>query len=318
MKHLKWLVLVALFLSTSLFSWSQKEKEVNVKIEKGTIYGNLISVENYKENPVVIIIPGSGPTDRNGNNPFMQPNTYKLLTKELAKNGISSLRYDKLMIGESKNDLSEKDLLFEDNVHQVTAWIDYLEKKKFTNIVILGHSEGSLIGMLAAQERKVSKFISLCGTGRTIDVVLAEQIAKQSPQYSKEIEKLLEKLKNGEEVTEFSPELAGLFRTDVQPYVISWLKYSPKEEIGKLNIPVLIIHGSTDIQVTAEDAKIQKEGNPKAELKIIEGMNHVLKVAPEDKDENMKTYYDPKLPLHEELVPVIIEFIIPFNNALTK
>ena len=318
MKHLKWFVLVMLFLVTSLFSWSQKDKEVKITIEKGTIYGNLISVKNYKENPVVIIIPGSGPTDRDGNNPFMQPNNYKMLTKELAENGISSLRYDKLMIGESKNDLTEKDLLFHDNVNQVTAWIDYLEDKKFTKIILVGHSEGSLIGMLAAQERKVSKFISLCGTGRTIDLVLTEQIAKQSPQFSEEIQKLLKMLKNGEEVKEFSPELAGLFRADVQPYLISWLKLDPKVELGKINIPILIIHGSTDIQVTAEDAKIQKEGNSAATLKIIEGMNHVLKTATADKNENMKTYYNPKIPLHRELVSVFIEFITPIKNSETK
>ncbi|WP_107037714.1 alpha/beta hydrolase [Brumimicrobium mesophilum] len=309
MKHLNWIVLVVLFFATSFVTFSQKESEVKIKSDKGTIYGNLIQVKKYKEAPVVIIIPGSGPTDRNGNSTFIQPNSYKLLAQELSENGISSLRYDKLMIGESQGELTEKDYRFEDNSDQVTAWIDYLEKKKFTNIILIGHSEGSLIGMLAAQQRKVSKFISLAGTGREIDVVLSEQIGNQSPIFLEETKTLLTKMKNGETVSEFSPELAGLFREDIQPYIISWLIYDPKIEIGKLDIPVLIIHGSTDIQVVKEDAKLQKEGNAEAELKIIDGMNHVLKTAPENKEENMKTYYDPKLPLHKELIPVIVGFV---------
>lgn len=309
MKHLNWIALVVIFFAHSTLGYSQKESDVKIKTDKGTIYGNLISVDNYKEAPVVIIIPGSGPTDRNGNSMVIQPNSYKMLAQALAENGISSLRYDKLMIGKSTTDLKEKDYLFEHNVDQVKAWIDYLEKKKFTNIVLIGHSEGSLIGMLAAQQGKVSKFISLAGTGRGIDVVLIEQIGKQSPDFLNETERILAQLKKGEKVNDFSPELAGLFRLEIQPYMISWIKYDPKTEIGKLVIPTLIIHGSTDIQVSKEDALLQKEGNEKGQLEIIEGMNHVLKTAPEDKAENMKTYYDPKLPLHEKLVPVIVGFV---------
>lgn len=309
MKHLNWLVLVAIFFATSTISWTQNEKEVKVKTDKGTLYGSLTSVDNYKEAPVVIIIPGSGPTDRNGNSTFIQPNSYKLLAEALSEQGISTLRYDKLMIGKSKSDLEEKNFLFEHNADQVIAWIDYLEKKKFTNIILIGHSEGSLIGMLAAQQRKVSKFISLSGTGRNVDAVLIQQIEENAPNHLAETKKIIEKMKNGETVKDYSPELSGLFRPSVQPYIISWLKYSPKTEIAKLAIPVLIIHGSTDIQVNEEDAQLQKEGNEKSELVIIEGMNHILKTAPEDKAENMKTYYDPKLPLHEELLPVIVRFV---------
>jgi hypothetical protein len=309
MKHLKWFVLVVIFFSTSTISYSQKEKEVKVKLEEGKLYGSLISVPEKSDAPIVIIIPGSGPTDRNGNSMMVQANSYRLLAEGLAEEGIASLRYDKLMIGKSKSDLEEKDLRFETNVDQVTAWIDYLTKKKYSNIILIGHSEGSLIGMLAAQKRKVTKFISLSGTGRNIDEVLIEQLAEQYPEFEKEAKTIFEQLKKGKHVDDISTEMSGLFRKSVQPYLISWLKYAPKEEIGKLAIPVLILHGSTDIQVTMEDANLQAEGSPKAELKIIDGMNHVLKEAPEDKDENMKTYYNPKLALHPELIPVLVGFI---------
>ncbi|HZH86144.1 MAG TPA: alpha/beta hydrolase [Brumimicrobium sp.] len=309
MKHLNWFTLVVMIFIIHHTTFSQKEKEVKVKTEDGTLYGSLISVAEKNNAPIVIIIPGSGPTDRNGNSMLVQGNSYRFLAEDLAKEGIASLRYDKLMIGKSKSDLTEQDLTFEKNVGQVTAWIDYLKKKKYNNIILIGHSEGSLIGMLAAQQREVSKFISLSGPGRNIEEVLIQQLSEQAPELIIEIQTILSVLKQGKMVDNVSPELSSLFRTSIQPYIISWLKYSPKNEIEKLEIPVLILHGSTDIQITEEDAKLQKEGNPKAKLIIIEEMNHVLKEASDNKDENMKTYYNPKLPLHKELIPVLVEFI---------
>lgn len=309
MRNLKSFALVTIIFMLNLSTFAQKEKEVKEKIDEGKLYGTLLQVENHKTAPIVIIIPGSGPTDRNGNGMMLQANSYRLLAENLAENGISSLRYDKLMVGKSESSIEEKDLSFETNVKQVTAMIDYLSKKKFENIILLGHSEGSLIGILAAQQREVNKFISLAGTGRRIDKVIIQQIKAQSPTFENEVKSIFQTLREGKTVTDFSPELAALFRESVQPYLISWLKYDPKEEIEKLNIPVQIIHGTTDMQVKAEDAQLQKEGKAEAHLVIIENMNHVLKEAPDDKDENMKTYYNPKLPLHQELIPAIVGFI---------
>lgn len=310
MKHLNWSILVVMIFSIPLFSIAQKEKEVKVKMEDEILYGSLISVSEKSKAPVVIIIPGSGPTDRNGNSMMVQANSYRMLAEELAEHGIASLRYDKLMVGKSKSDKSEGDLRFQDNVDQVNAWIDYLKKKKYTNIILIGHSEGSLIGMLASQQREVNKFISFAGTGRSIDEVLIEQITAQSPGYTEEVKRILLKLKKGEEVDDFNTDLASLFRKSVQPYLISWLKYSPQEEIQKLEIPTLILHGTSDIQVSEEDAVLQHEANPEAELKIIDGMNHIFKAASENREENIQTYLNPKLPLHEELIPVLTGFIL--------
>lgn len=220
------------------------------------------------------------------------------------------MRYDKLGIGESTSKIEEKDMRFEDNVKQVDAWIDFLNKEGYNEIILIGHSEGSLIGMLAAQERKVQEFISLEGAGRTIDKILVEQISKQSPKYESECADILAKLKGGNMVPDFSPELASIFRMSVQPYLISWIKYDPMQEIGKLDIPVLIVQGLADIQVTEEDADRLQNGNPKAKLIKIIGMNHILKPAPIDREKNIKTYYDPYLPLNTQLVPTILKFIL--------
>ncbi|HLW39571.1 MAG TPA: alpha/beta fold hydrolase, partial [Brumimicrobium sp.] len=310
MKKLNWMIIVALIFSIHSYSWAQKEKEINVKISGGKLYGTLLTPKSPKNAPVVLLIPGSGATDRNGNSMMMQPNSYRLLAEVLAENGIASLRYDKAFIGKSENSLEEKDIDFSHNVEQVVALIDYLQKKKFNTIILIGHSEGSLIGMLAAQEREISKFVSLSGTGRTIDNVLTQQIEEQAPHLLGDTKQILSELKQGNQVDNVPAELAALFRESVQPYLISWIKLNPKLEIGRLTIPTLIVHGSTDFQVTNEDAELQKEGNESAELVIIEGMNHVLKEAVEDKEENMKTYFNPKLPLHEELIPKITEFIL--------
>jgi hypothetical protein len=309
MKHLKWATLVVLFFTISTNSWSQSEKNVKVKTKYGKLYGNLITCDNKKNAPVVLIIPGSGPTDRNGNSVLLQTNSYKMLAEGLAKEGISSLRYDKLLVGESKGNITESEFRFDHNVEFAMAWIDFLTSKGFKNIVVLGHSEGSLIGMLAAQRKVVSKFISLAGTGRSADVVLIEQLSGQSSTIQAEVKRLFKHLKRGEQVEKLSPDLAALFRPSAQPYLISWIKYNPKVEIGNLEIPVLIVHGSTDIQVSEVDANMQKGGNFGSELVIIEGMNHILKVAPDDKEENTKTFFNPKLPLHPDLIPAIVEFV---------
>lgn len=308
MKLFKTILLIAIFFTVTANTWAQKEKEVKLNIKNGQLYGTLLT-PSQKTGTIAIIIPGSGPTDRNGNSFLVRPNSYKLIADELAENGIASLRYDKAGIGKSTTSLEEKEMRFENNVEQVTAWIDYLTKKKFDNIILIGQSEGSLIGMLAAQERKVAKFISLTGPGRAIDVILTEQITEQAPNQVEASKEILAQLKSGKMVSDVPAELIAIFRKSIQPYMISWIQYDPKVEIGKLTIPTLIINGSTDIQVALVDGEQQKEGNPKAEYVVIEGMNHVLKEAPANRDENVKTYYDSKLPLHAELMKVILKFV---------
>lgn len=301
------LILISLIFQTNI--WAQKEKDVSVKTEWGKVYGTLTTINHKKDPTIAIIIPGSGAIDRDGNGGVIQSNSYKLLSKRLAEKGIANLRYDKLGIGESETDHKEIDMRFEDNIVQVNAWINFLKKKKYEDIVLIGHSEGSLIGLLAAQDNEVKGVVSLEGAGRPIDEILIEQISNQSPEYTSESKEILSQLKEGSQVIDFSPQLSSIFRTTVQPYLISWINYDPKEEIGNLEIPLLIIQGTTDLQVKEEDAKRLEKGNPEAKLIQIIGMNHVLKSAPKERDKNLETYYDPYLPLHTALVPGIIKFL---------
>ena len=305
---MKKLILLLLFIP--LLSFGQEE-EITLKTKTGDIKGSLLIPSFSEKTAVVLIIAGSGPTDRNGNNPMMTNNSLKMLAKELQKNGIASVRYDKRGIGESKNSgLQEIDLRFEDYVQDVEEWIKLLkEDERFSNIIVLGHSEGSLIGMIASHKQKPKKFISIAGIGIPAADIIRKQLKGQPQFVLDESLKIIEKLENGETVENVSQMLYSLFRPSVQPYIISWFKYDPKKEIAKLDIPILIVQGTTDIQVSVSDADKLALANKKSQKQIIEGMNHILKEAVMDRQKNIQTYSIPDLPLKKELMEVIVKFI---------
>ena len=259
--------------------------------------------------PVALIIAGSGPTDRNGNNAQMKNNSLQMLAHELAAQGIASLRYDKRGIGKSASAMISEELLrFENYVEDAKDWATQLKTDtRFNKLIIIGHSEGSLIGMLAAE--KADAFVSLAGAGRPIDVILKEQLTEQLSGQKKLLRAAnegLSKLKEGKLVEDAPVELFGLFRPSVQPYITSWMKYDPAVEIAKLEIPIVIIQGSTDLQVKEEDARTLFMAHPlNSRLVIIEDMNHVLKIAPADRLKNIETYSKPELPLAEELCRIL-------------
>jgi alpha-beta hydrolase superfamily lysophospholipase len=309
MKEVKFITLIGIILIHSTLL-GQKAKEVKVKTDHGKLYGTLVTPEDKKEVPVVLIIAGSGPTDRNGNSMMLQANPYEMLADSLVGRGIASLRYDKQGIGESAEaGIAENNLRFENMVSDVIEWIKYLKKKhEFSSITILGHSQGSLLGMLAAQEEPVDAYISLAGAGNSIDEILAKQLKVNAPDFQEDIDRILTSLKQGDTTANVPVQLMSIFRPSVQPFLISWIKYDPAIEITKVNIPTLIVQGTTDIQVANEEAEIL--ANAKGEkVQFIEEMNHVLKIAPAEREENIKTYYDPKLPLHKGLTPIISDFI---------
>ena len=258
--------------------------------------------------PVALIIAGSGPTDRNGNNAQMKNNSLQMLAHELAAQGIASIRYDKRGIGKSASAMiSEDQLRFENYVEDAKAWAAQLKTdSRFRELIIIGHSEGSLIGMLACEQADV--FVSLAGAGRPIDVILKEQLAVQLKGKKKLLRAANEgisKLKEGKLVEDAPVELFGLFRPSVQPYMISWMKYDPAVEISKLKIPIVIVQGTTDLQVQVKDAELLHAASPGSRYILIEGMNHIFKLAPSDREKNIETYSNSELPLAPGLVLAI-------------
>jgi len=293
--------------------YGQTEKVVTLKTTTGDLEGTLMMPVSNSSETIALLIAGSGPTDRDGNNPAMKNNSLKMLAAELNKNGIASLRYDKRGIGKSMQaGLKEADLWFENYVNDAKEWTVYLKNElKFNNIIVIGHSEGSLIGMIASQNNIVSKFISIAGAGQSADKIIREQLKSQPISVTIPANTLLDKLAKGETIADVPPILYSLFRPSVQPYMISWIKYDPQKEISKLRIPVLILQGSTDIQIGIDDANRLAKALPKAKLVIIEGMNHIMKPAPADRQMNITTYTQPDLALKKELVFNIISFINP-------
>ncbi len=320
MKPLIYILIILTFSASKIFAQqndsaqqvlNSKEKEIIISADNCKISGTLVSKNNTQN--LAIIIAGSGPTDRNGNNPLgVSANSYKILAEELSKQNIASFRFDKRGIAKSgiKN-FNEKNLVFDEYINDVSTIFDYIKDSLgFKNIYFVGHSEGSLIGMIASEQRPIRGYISLSGAGRPIDVVIKEQVNKQPELIKNQVDSIFTILKQGKTVDSVPQYLYSIFRPSIQPYMISWLKYSPAEEIKKLHCPILILQGTCDVQVKIEDAQNLHEANNKSKIDIIPAMTHTLKNAGENcDDENLKTYKDSTLPLNTQLVNDIISFI---------
>lgn len=288
-----------------------KEDTVWLSTPTGRISGSLLFPDTQKKVPVVLIIAGSGPTDRNGNNSTMKNNHLKYLAEALCDYQIASLRYDKRGIGaSSQSGKIERDLRFEDYVQDASGWIRQLQQdKRFSKVIVAGHSEGSLIGMIACQETSPAAFISIAGSAESADQLIKTQLKGQPLEVKNEIYPVIDSLKAGKTVADVDPRYNALIRPSVQPYLISWFKYSPRAEIGKLNIPILIVNGTNDMQVDPQNAFELLYSSKNVDLEIIEGMNHILKKSEPDRQKNFATYNNPELPVMNELVVAIVTFI---------
>jgi alpha/beta superfamily hydrolase len=307
----KLLYILILIASSAAFSQNNPLfKTENIAINSlinGTLYTPL---KQNNATKLVILIAGSGPTNRDGNQIGLTNNSLKLLAESLVNNGIAVYSYDKRIFAQmASGKLDEASLTFDNFIDDAKAVILYFKnQKKYHSITVAGHSEGALIGMVAANGN-ADAYISIAGAGRPIDEVLLEQIEKQAPFLKEEVEKNLATLKNGNTFELKNQMLASLFRASVQPYMISWIKYHPQNEIKKLQIPSLLINGDKDIQVSVQDAQLLQQVKPDAQLHIIPNMNHIFKVIQGDDTENKASYTNPELPICVELTSIITTFI---------
>jgi uncharacterized protein len=295
-------------------------KDVNILVKGGTLHGTLEVPAGEAPCPSAVIISGSGATDRNGNNPLtgIKNDSLKLFAESLASNGIASVRYDKRGVGESASAMTkEEDLRFETYIDDAVMWGKELQKnKRFTHVVIIGHSEGSLIGLVACQKMDVSAFVSIAGAGIPASQLLLSQLKPMLPKdLFDHVEAIIGQLNQGKMVDPVPPVLNALFRPSVQPYLISWFSYDPANEVAKLKIPILIVHGSTDIQMDMDNAKVLARSNKLAKQTTINGMNHILKKVSGNLQEQISSYGDPRLPIAEELVKDITAFIMSVKKT---
>lgn len=268
--------------------------------------------------PVILIVAGSGPTDRNGNSggPMRAQNNsnlYAILAWQLAERGIASVRYDKRIIG---NNLQKVDLAatsIDDFVADVASGATSLAAdQRFSRVVLFGHSEGAELVLQAVNRgAPAAGIIMAAGTGRPVLVVLREQLSKQLP--PAEVVKwdsAFARYLRGEEPGDVHPALRPMFLPQYRKFMHSWVKYDPAEEIARVKVPVLVIQGGRDIQVSEADARALKGSQPAATLVVIPAANHVFRAAESDnRMAQLRLYTDPTIPIVPELAPAIADWI---------
>ena len=280
--------LVCLFMGMTIISEAQDYSSTDISINR-YVDGTLLVPESIDNPPLVIIIAGSGPTDRNGNQSFMKNDMLKKLAERLSENGIATFRYDKRVVKQLKTRTFDKNIRFDDFVTDAKSVVTYF-KPSYSSITIAGHSQGSLVGLLAT-EAGVDSFISLAGAGNPIDQIILEQITKTAPFFTEDTKRVLEILKSGKTTTEFPPALASIFSLDIQPFMSNWMQYNPQKRIE------------------STEAQLLKDHKTDAEIVIIENMNHLLFEINGDDLVNTKSYNELSYPIMPEVITAMVNFI---------
>ena len=275
-----------------------------ITLEAGTLYGKIMGTDKHM---AVLLVAGSGPTDMDGNTPNAtgRNDSLLLLANNLASENITTFRYDKRTAGKSAGTFDQSELKFDWLVSDCVATIRHLKELGYEKIIVVGHSQGSLVGMTAALQESVDGFISLAGAGLPIDITLEKQLRGQLPQQAPEFS-VIRSLRAGEIDTTVRDN-HPLFSPDLQQFLLTWMKYDPAKIVAQLNIPLLIVQGEADIQVDAAEFEALQNSNADATSLLIENMNHVLKEV--DDPQDMASYSDPSYPLHKKLVPAMVDFI---------
>jgi pimeloyl-ACP methyl ester carboxylesterase len=305
---LAWLIMAITSSGSDIAAaWTEHE------VVSGQLHGTLTRPDAAKQIPAALILSGSGPVDRNGNFPGGNNDSLKLLAHALAERHIATLRIDKRGVGASRMAvLREDDLCFATYVDDAIDWLKLLRGEDGVGaIYLIGHSEGALVATLVAEKQDVAGVVLLAGAGEPVGRLLARQPAASelSTALKKSSDEILASLQKGQPVANIPPELATLYRPSVQNYLISWLRLDPAGELAKLSCPVLVVQGTVDLQVFMEDAKRLAAASPAAKLVAIEGMNHVLKISPPERRENLLSYNDQNLSVANPLVSAIADFI---------
>lgn len=270
------------------------------------------------QGPVALIIPGSGPTDRDGNSPLgIRAASYRLLAQGLAAEGVTTVRIDKRgMFGSAGAVPDANAVTMADYVADTAAWVKSVRAKTGAPCVwLIGHSEGGLVALAAAQEvENLCGLVLVAAAGRPLGDVIKSQLRANpaNAPFLRAANAAIDELAAGQrvDVTALPPPLAPLFNLAVQGFLISTFALDPADLAAKARLPVLIVQGGKDIQVSVEDAERLKAANPRAMLIILPNANHVLKdVAGNSPSDNVAAYQAPDLPLSDGMVSGIAAFV---------
>ena len=273
--------------------------------------GTLTYNAELQSQPLAIFVHGSGNVDRNGNQAMMNANAnyIKMLNDSLVSKNIAFYRFDKRSATPSNIKFMMLNMSFDAFVDDINLVINtFKDDERFTTITLIGHSQGSLISMLV-DHTHINKYISIAGPSDRFDKTMVDQVKLQNGDSIAEIvSSHFKELEEKGSIEKIDSNLLSIFNKPTQPFLISWMKYNPSEEIKNVKLPILIINGNKDIQVAAKDAENLHKANPKSKLVIIDKMNHVLKTIEKDED-NMVSYMSPDFKLSQELIEVIETFI---------
>jgi hypothetical protein len=293
------------------------ETQVSVAGPSGTLAGTLSSPDGGPKAPVAIVIPGSGPTDRDGNNPLgVTAAPYRLLAEGLAANGVSTIRIDKRgMFGSSAASADADNVRMSDYAADVRAWQAEARKRASAPCAwLIGHSEGSLIALITAQQPEgICGLVLVAGAGRKLGDILREQL-KANPANAPILPQALAaiaELESGRrvDISGMHPALAALFRPSVQGFVIDQMSYDPAALLSRYAGPVLVLQGTTDLQVSMQDAQRLAGARAGVTMMALDSVNHVLKMAPADRAANLATYGNSALPIAPSVVEAITTFL---------
>ncbi|NQW50112.1 MAG: alpha/beta fold hydrolase, partial [Rhodospirillales bacterium] len=229
----------------------------------GTLLMPLFSEIQYV--PGIVLVAGSGPTDRNGNNP-LAPERIDLLkdiAELLAHNGIASLRYDKRGIGQStprpRGSLEQQEAFFAwgnfvADVEAAHAELLRRDEIKPYATALLGHSEGGLLALAASKAlaaKKLHALVLAATPGRKLEDILRAQIARDAPPAlrlptDRAIEAILA---TGRVPNNLPRELELLFPLYAGPFLQSLLSFDPAAALAESRLACLIVQGGADRQV---------------------------------------------------------------------
>ncbi|WP_223270816.1 alpha/beta hydrolase [Subsaximicrobium wynnwilliamsii] len=311
----KRLYLLLLFMFCFIhFGMSQSEiisEEILISNDSIQLPGTLTFHTGETKQPLVIFVHGSGNVDRNGNQAGApsSANYIKQLSDSLVSKNIAFYRYDKRSATASNVPFMMKDMRFYAFTEDVNLAIaHFMDDTRFSSITLIGHSQGSLVAMLANHEH-VDKYISIAGPSTSIDKALIEQVrARNGDSLANLVVSHFKELQDTGSIAKVDPNLMVLFNKPTQPFMASWMAYDPSEELKKLEMPILILNGDKDLQVAVVDAETLHKAQPNSKLVIIKDMNHVLKTIVDDYD-NFISYTKPDFPLSSALVDAIAAFI---------
>jgi hypothetical protein len=308
-KSLLFLLICIPFLS---FAHGFDELEIGIAAKGVNLSGTLTMPAHANSKiPLVIIIAGSGPTDRNCNGQGFKSDAYKKMATQLALNGIATYRYDKRGIGKSAvENFKEEDINFEVMIDDAKAIITHFEKDtRFSKMTIAGHSEGSLVGMMAVTENQ--KYISIAGSGFPISEILKEQLKDKLGPMKNVVYAKIDSLQQGKNVANDLMGLESLFRPSVQPFLKTWMALNPAKEIKKLKCPILIVNGTHDLQVSEKNALALNKANSNSKLVLVPNMNHLLtEIESEKAEDNYASYQNPTLSISKKMMDEVILFIL--------